>query len=187
MVPAKPSMASLTTPSAGPSGAAPSGPSARTQPRNGATKDTTEHPDSEAGRSITPTQPTTTNPAEGRLTKAHRWNEAKPIEHDASPDCTPWDVKTCSGFTVQPVVGTDGRVVERADYTLVASIGSLRVQEPVRVVSVATCESRRRVRLRHTARAPGHRRGTASSTKHRSRSGADFGLSGRFRGWSLDG
>ncbi|WNV75645.1 DUF1990 family protein [Geodermatophilus sp. DSM 44513] len=47
-----------------------------------------------------------------------------------------WGVKTRSGFDVRPVSGTDLRVGEGQDFTLVARIGPLRVREPVRVVAV---------------------------------------------------
>ena len=47
-----------------------------------------------------------------------------------------WGVKSRSGFAVLPASGTDVRVAEGRDYTLVASAGPFRVREPVRVVSV---------------------------------------------------
>lgn len=47
-----------------------------------------------------------------------------------------WGVKTRSGFAVLPSAGTGVRVVEGADYTLVAEVGPLGIREPVRVVSV---------------------------------------------------
>jgi uncharacterized protein (UPF0548 family) len=47
-----------------------------------------------------------------------------------------WGTKTRSGFTVQPVSGTQVRVIDGADYILIASVGPLRIREPVRVVSV---------------------------------------------------
>jgi uncharacterized protein (UPF0548 family) len=53
-----------------------------------------------------------------------------------------WGVKTRSGSTVLPSAGTGVRVVEGADYTLVASVGPLRIREPVRVVSVVDLPDR---------------------------------------------
>lgn len=53
-----------------------------------------------------------------------------------------WGVKTRSGFAVRPSTGTDMRVVEDADYTLVASVGPFRIREPVRIVSVVDLPDR---------------------------------------------
>jgi uncharacterized protein (UPF0548 family) len=53
-----------------------------------------------------------------------------------------WGVKTRSGFAVRTSAGADGRAVEGAEYTLVASVGPLRIQEPVRVVSVVDTPDR---------------------------------------------
>ena len=54
-----------------------------------------------------------------------------------------WGVKTRSGFTVRPVDGMELRVVDGADYTLVAAAGPLRIREPVRVVGVVDTPERR--------------------------------------------
>jgi uncharacterized protein (UPF0548 family) len=54
-----------------------------------------------------------------------------------------WGVKTRSGFTVHPVAGAERRVVDGADYTLVAAVGPLRIREPVRVVGVVDVPARR--------------------------------------------
>ena len=51
-----------------------------------------------------------------------------------------WEVKTRSGFAVHPA---GVRVAEGADFHLVASVGPVRVREPVRVVAVVDREDRR--------------------------------------------
>jgi uncharacterized protein (UPF0548 family) len=53
-----------------------------------------------------------------------------------------WGVKTRSGFDVRSVSGADLRASEGRDFTLVASIGPVRVREPVRVVSVVDLPDR---------------------------------------------
>jgi uncharacterized protein (UPF0548 family) len=53
-----------------------------------------------------------------------------------------WGLKTRSGFAVRSSSGTDVHVVEGAEYTLVASVGPLRIREPVRVVSVVNVPDR---------------------------------------------
>ncbi|NYG06968.1 uncharacterized protein (UPF0548 family) [Phycicoccus badiiscoriae] len=53
-----------------------------------------------------------------------------------------WGVKTRSGFAVLHSAGTDGHVVDGAEYTLVAEVGPLRIHEPVRVVSVVDLPDR---------------------------------------------
>lgn len=51
-----------------------------------------------------------------------------------------WEVKTRSGFAVHPA---GVHVAEGADFWLVASVGPVRVREPVRVVAVVDREDRR--------------------------------------------
>ena len=53
-----------------------------------------------------------------------------------------WDVKTRSGFTVRPASGTDVRVAQGLNYTLVAQVGPFRLAEPVQVVSVVDLPDR---------------------------------------------
>jgi uncharacterized protein (UPF0548 family) len=47
-----------------------------------------------------------------------------------------WGVKTRSGFTVEAAAGDSARVVQGADFWLIANVGPWRVREPVRVVAV---------------------------------------------------
>jgi len=47
-----------------------------------------------------------------------------------------WEVKTRSGFAVEPASGSDAGVRDGADYWLVAAVGPLRIREPARVVGV---------------------------------------------------
>lgn len=60
-----------------------------------------------------------------------------------------WAVKTRSGFAVRP----PGRVREDSDLELVASVGPLRIREPVQVVAVVDTPSRRGFAYRTR---PGH-------------------------------
>ena len=53
-----------------------------------------------------------------------------------------WQVKTRSGFTVEPVIG-DRRVRANAEYRLTAHLGPITVREPVRVVAVVNRPTRR--------------------------------------------
>src|SRR4051794_7906218 len=54
-----------------------------------------------------------------------------------------WGVKTRSGFTVEARSGAGLRVAPGADYWLIASVGPVRVREPVRVVAVVDRPDRR--------------------------------------------
>ncbi|QGN59550.1 DUF1990 family protein [Nostocoides sp. HKS02] len=54
----------------------------------------------------------------------------------ATAEVLHWGVKTRSGFIVRPDAGTDLRVAEDRDYTLVARVGPLGIREPVRVLAV---------------------------------------------------
>jgi len=53
-----------------------------------------------------------------------------------------WEVKTRSGFGVDPTDGGDLRAREGADYRLRAALGPVGVHEPVRVVAVVDTPTR---------------------------------------------
>ncbi|KRB79555.1 hypothetical protein ASE01_22740 [Nocardioides sp. Root190] len=64
----------------------------------------------------------------------------------SAADVLQWGVKTRSGFDVRPSAASasdDLHVVPDRDYTLVARIGPVRLQEPVRVVDVVDLPDRR--------------------------------------------
>lgn len=62
--------------------------------------------------------------------------------HLATEAVLAWGVKTRSGFVVRPNAGADVQVVDGAEYALTASVGPLRIREPVRVVSVVDLPGR---------------------------------------------
>lgn len=61
---------------------------------------------------------------------------------DASAAVMAWEVKTRSGFEVQPSDGGDIEVRLGAEYTLIARVGPLTVREPVRIVEVVQADDR---------------------------------------------
>lgn len=61
----------------------------------------------------------------------------------ASDALMSWAIKTRSGFDVRSEAGSELRVHESQDFTLIARLGSIRVREPVRVVAVVDEPDRR--------------------------------------------
>jgi uncharacterized protein (UPF0548 family) len=53
-----------------------------------------------------------------------------------------WEIKTRSGFQVEPANGGSVTVREGCDYTLHACVGPFEIEEPVRVVEVVETPSR---------------------------------------------